>query len=108
MDMLIPFGKLCVRFLVEVAVERMFETLQLSINSQVKARLITIGKLCLRFLVEVTVDWMFKRFELSLTSQVQEGTELGVEGSGVEGRAGGDKDMGGGAGEVEGGDMWVV
>ena len=51
---------------------------------------------------------MFERFQLSLTSQVQEGTELGLEGSGVEGRAGGDEDMGGGAGEVDGADMWVV
>ena len=69
---------------------------------------LTVGKVFVRFLLEQAVDRIFQKFQLSLTSQVEEGTELGVEGSGVEGMAGGDEDMGGGAGEVDGADMWVV
>ena len=63
--------------------------------------LITIGKVFVRFLVEQAVDRIFQTFQLSLTSQVEEGTELGVEGSGVEGMVGGDGDIGGGAREVD-------
>ena len=62
---------------------------------------LTVGKVFVRFLLEQAVDRIFQKFQLSLTSQVEEGTELVVEGLGVEGMAGGDKDM-------DGADMWVV
>ena len=51
---------------------------------------LTMGKVFVRFLLEQAVDRIFQKFQLSLTSQVEEGTELGVEGSGVEGMAGGE------------------
>ena len=49
-----------------------------------------IARQLVRFGIEQAVDRMFGMFQLILTAQVKEGTELGVQGLGVEGMGGGD------------------
>ena len=98
MDGFLTIAKFGVKFVVELSVEMLFDKLQLSINTQVDERFITMGKMCVRLLVELVVDRMFEAFN----RQVQEGTELGMEGSPVEGMVGGDGDIGEGVEEADG------
>ena len=97
MEGFLKIAKFTVRFFVEVTVDMMFDKLELNINSQVDARFITIGKIFVRLLVEFGVDKLFETFN----RQVKEGAEVGLEGTGVEGLAGGDGGIARAAGEVD-------
>ena len=97
MEGFLKIAKFTVRFFVEVSVDIMFDKLELTINSKVDARFITMGKIFVMLLVEFFVDKLFKAFN----RQVQEGAEVGLEGIGVEGLAGGDGGIAGAAGEVD-------